>query len=348
MKKIKALLCLTIFILTYSKSCLAATDVQDLINSIEADAEELVGGAVAIIENDKIIYKKTFGHKEINSASIDDDTLFGVASVSKAITATALAALVDKKVASFDDKLLINGTNLSLKSILSHTTGFRIRGDNEIERGMSRKELLLKLNKDNKGENKSYFYSNLSYSLTQDYAKSKNYSMDELINALGISSYTLPLTSDNLAYPHSRDQSKLSFPSNYQKTVPASAGVFSSLNGMIEFLQIILGNRPSVVSKKTLNQLFEPIAKADDVFSWNILPFRDDEVKSSYCLGWRKLSLKSVKNSTLIFHSGYIEGATAFVGILPEHKIGIVIMSNQSSRFPLKKGLSFWKTIVGK
>jgi len=345
-------MCLVIFTLTYAGPCSAAsehnTTIQELVGLIEADAEELVGSAVAIVENDKVIYKKTFGYKEIGGANIDDDTLFGVASVSKAITATALAALVDKKIASFDDKVLVNGLNLPLKNILSHTTGFRIRGDKEIEQGTSRKELLQQLDKKSRGSNNLYFYSNLAYSLTQDYAKSKNYTMNQLVDVLGISSETLPLKSDNIAYPHFRDHSKLQFPSNYQEIVPASAGVFSSLNGMVEFLQIILGNRPNVVSQKTLNHIFKPVIKADDVFTWNILPFKNDEVKSSYCLGWRRLSLKSKSNSTLIFHSGYIEGATAFVGILPEHKIGIVIMSNQSSRFPLKKGLLFWKTIVSK
>ena len=74
--------------------------------------------------------------------------------------------------------------------------------------------------------------------------------------------------------------------------------------------------------------------------------FRDNEVQSQYCLGWRKLTVKTINKSTLIFHSGYINGATAFVGIIPEHKVGIVILANQSSRFPLKNGLKLWKNII--
>ena len=115
---------------------------------------------------------------------------------------------------------------------------------------------------------------------------------------------------------------------------------------MIEFVQIISGNRPNVVSQKTLAQLFTPVAQADDVFTWNILPFKNQDVNSSYCLGWRKVSLKSDAKSALVFHSGRINGATAFVGIIPDSKIGIVIMANQTSSFPLRNGLKIWKEVV--
>lgn len=275
--------------------------------------------------------------------------MFGLASVSKAITATALAALSEKNIVHFEDKINIHGINLPLKNILSHTTGYKIRGDGEIEKGATRKTLLSLLKKEKQlhsKTNKPYFYSNLVYSLTQDYSESKGYKLNELIEILNISSYTLPINSINLASPHSKEKDKIAFPSNYQKIVPTSAGIFSSLNGMIEFLHIILGNRPNIISKKSLDKLFTPIAQANDVFNWNILPFKNGEVESSYCLGWRKLKLKYHSKSTLLFHSGYINGATAFVGIMPEFKLGVVILANQSSRFPLKTGLNIWKAMI--
>lgn len=338
-----------------STPCIASTigvnEIQCIIDEIEETSEDVVGAAVAIIQNDQVLYKKTFGYKEINGSPVNDDTLFGLASVSKAITATALAALAEQNIANFEDKINIHGINFSLKKILSQTTGYKIRGDSEIEKGVTRKTLLSLINKNNQTKSKTespYFYSNLVYSLTQDYAQSKGYKLDELIKTLNISAYVLPINSNNLASPHSKERDKIASTSNYQKIVPTSAGIFSSLNGMIEFLHIILGNRPNILSKKSLNELFIPIARADDVFNWNILPFKNSEVESSYCLGWRKLKLKSRNKSTLIFHSGYINGATAFVGIIPELQIGIVVLANQSSRFPLKTGLNIWKTMIDK
>lgn len=352
MSKIKTLI-LAISILTRSEHCIADTEkvnnMQHLIHEIEEEAEDLLGGAIAIISNDELIYERSFGHKDINGSLVNNDTLFSLASVSKPIIATALAVLEEKGIVSFDDKILIERENISLKNILSHTTGYTIRGDSEIEEGVTRKELLSTLKKKNKktfNSSKPYFYSNLMYSLTQEYAQKKGCKIDKLIKVLNLPIYTLPLESENLAYLHSKEKAKLAFPSKYQKTVPASAGVFASLNGMIEFLHIVLGNRPNILSRRTLDKMFEPVTKSGDVFYWKILPFRDNEVQSQYCLGWRKLTVKTINKSTLIFHSGYINGATAFVGIIPEHKVGIVILANQSSRFPLKNGLKLWKNII--
>lgn len=354
MRKILTCICLMTSFLAHCKQCIASTldtnNIQSTIDEIEKESKDLVGGAVAIIQNKQIIYKKSFGHKEVNGHPVDDHTLFALASVSKSLTATALAALAEKNIVCFEDTININGINLSLKKILSHTTGYKIRGDKEIEKGATRKTLLnLLKNKSRQNTKNSYFYSNAVFNLTQGYARSKGYEIDELVNkALNVLSYTLPVESKNLAAPHSREKDKIIFPSNYQKIVPASAGIFSSLNGMIEFLHILLGNRPHIISKQSLNQLFTPITKADDIFYWNILPFKNDNITSSYCLGWRRLTLTSRIKSTLIFHSGRINGAAAFIGIVPTLQVGIVLLTNQSSIFPLKNGLKIWKTMIEK
>jgi beta-lactamase class C len=345
----------TLSFLIYSKQCPADTikvkDIQHLINEIEKESKEIIGGAVAIVQNDRVIYKKSFGYREINGYAVDDDTLFGLASVSKAVSSTALAALAQKNLISFDDHISFNGLNLPLKKVLSHTSGYKIRGDSQIEKADTRTKLLSLLKNENEpkfGSNHEYFYSNLIYSLIQDYALSKGYEFNKLITSLDSRFYTFPLDSANLAYPHSRTKEKVSFPSNYQKVVLASGGVFSSLNGMIEFLHIISGNRSNIISKSNLNTLFKSMAKADDVKRWAILPFKFDQLISFYCLGWRKFTLKSNPESTLIFHSGYINGATAFVGTIPKLQLGIVILANQTSSFPLKNGLNLWKAIIKK
>lgn len=353
MNKIKAFLYFALSILVYSEYSIADTEtmntLQQIIHEIEEESEDIVGGAIAIIANNKVIYKKSFGYKEINGSLVNEDTLFNLASVSKPIIATAIGVLEEKGIANFTDTIVVNSKNIPLKKVLSHTTGYRIRGDHEIEKGLSKKDLLLVLKKEpqkNSSSDNVYFYSNLLYSLTKEYVEKKGCKIENLIKELTASLDTLPLKSDNLAYPHSKEKEKLPFPSPYQLSVPASAGIFASLNGMIEFLQITLGNRPDLISRKTLNKMFETVTQARDVINWKVIPFEDREVQSSYCLGWRKLTLKKGNGSTLIFHSGFINGATAFVGMIPEHQVGIVILANQSSRFPLKNGLKIWKAMT--
>ena len=325
--------------------------LEGLLQEIERASQDVVGGAMAIVLDDKVVYKRVFGRRKVGeNTPIDTRTLFSLASVSKPLVATALAALDEKKRLSLGDEVSFEGISLPLTQVLSHTTGYNMRGDLEVEKGLGRTALLRLLSKQKKARAKgegAYFYSNLVFSLSQNYAASKGFEMQTLLDTLVAGARVWPLETHNVATHHGKDKGVFPLPSPYHKTVMASAGVFASLDGMISFLQIILGNRPQIISQKGLRKLFAPRAPAEDVFKWPILPFKRQEITSSYGLGWRRFTLKGVPDSDLIFHSGFINGATAFVGIIPRAKLGIVIMANESARFPLQSGLKIWKTLMG-
>ena len=58
---------------------------------------KIPGFAVAIVKDDKVVFAKGYGVRELNKpATVDADTLFAIASNSKAFTAAALAILVDE------------------------------------------------------------------------------------------------------------------------------------------------------------------------------------------------------------------------------------------------------------
>src|SRR5690554_3554902 len=65
------------------------------------------GMAVAIVKDGKIFYSKGFGEKKLGEGEpVDERTLFGIASVSKNITAAALAMLVDEGKITWDTKIV--------------------------------------------------------------------------------------------------------------------------------------------------------------------------------------------------------------------------------------------------
>lgn len=79
-------------------------DLESFIKNIESEQEGVQGGAVAIIINEKIVYKKSFGFKDIGrTLPIDDDTLFALASISKPIISTAIGLMVLQGQVSFND-----------------------------------------------------------------------------------------------------------------------------------------------------------------------------------------------------------------------------------------------------
>lgn len=67
---------------------------------------EIPGVAVAVVKDDKLVFARGYGVKEIGKPDkIDEKTIFGVASNSKAFTAAAIALLVDEGKLNWDDKV---------------------------------------------------------------------------------------------------------------------------------------------------------------------------------------------------------------------------------------------------
>lgn len=65
------------------------------------------GIAVAIIKDGKVVLSKGYGVTNINTQQkVDGNTLFGIASNSKAFTSAALGMLVDEKKLDWDDKVI--------------------------------------------------------------------------------------------------------------------------------------------------------------------------------------------------------------------------------------------------
>ncbi|MBK7705618.1 MAG: beta-lactamase family protein [Acidobacteria bacterium] len=91
----------------------AAQDYTAKLAEIDAYAEKtraewnVPGVAVAIVKDDKVIFSKGYGVRDINKPEkVDADTLFAIASNSKAFTAASIAMLIaEKKIGGWDDKV---------------------------------------------------------------------------------------------------------------------------------------------------------------------------------------------------------------------------------------------------
>lgn len=362
MDKVLIILFTLIIMSSHSTSCAEAQTaipqkLQKFIKNIESKKDKLQGGAIAILHKGQVIYKTTFGkEKGKTGRSITSHTLFPLASVSKTVSATAIALMVDHKALDFDEtfKLPYLKNAVNLKNILSHTTGYKFSGNIQIEQGLSRQNLLKKLGNQKPlckpGE--CYSYSNTIFSLVEEALNLKNLSLQSIIRQLQIALKTkeiqvVPIDPHmNIAYPHVKEKTKvksLPFPPYYPKATPAAAGVFASLDGMIEVFKLSFGYRPDLISQKTLEALFTPLIANRDVDKWNIKWLCDrNKIESYYGLGWRILRIKEHLDKDLIFHGGFISGATPFIGFIPSEEIGVIFLINQHSRTPFESGIELW------
>ena len=69
-------------------------------------AFDVPGIAVAVIKDGKVIHSKGYGVRSLNTKQkVDENTLFGIASNSKAFTSAALGILIDEGKLKWDDKV---------------------------------------------------------------------------------------------------------------------------------------------------------------------------------------------------------------------------------------------------
>jgi beta-lactamase class C len=333
--------------------------LKSFIDNVESQKNNLQGGAVAILYKGQVIYKTTFGYQQGRTGAITEHTLFPLASSSKPISAIAIALMVDQGFLNFDEKFTLPYIKapINLVHIMSHTTGYQFRGDAEIEQGLTRQKLfniLKKLPPKTKPGN-SYFYSNAIFSMVEEALNKKQLSLEKAINnlciALGTNEVKLSVEAGHeLAYPHSKKMvdgmdviTTLPFPPYYPKTVPASAGIFASINGMIEIYKLCFGYRPDLISNATLKRMLTKVRSNHEIFKWRLkFPVDQKKVESAYALGWRVLKIKDMPGKDLIFHSGAINGIRSFIGSIPSQDIGLIVFTNQDGRFPLETGMDLW------
>ncbi|MBN1184600.1 MAG: beta-lactamase family protein [Bacteroidales bacterium] len=94
--------------------------------------EGKLNGNVLIAEKGQIVYNRSFGFaNETTKEKLNENSVFGLASVSKQFTAMAIAILKEQGKLNYDDKItkylpeLTAYDNIRIRNLLTHTSGFQ-------------------------------------------------------------------------------------------------------------------------------------------------------------------------------------------------------------------------------
>jgi beta-lactamase class C len=331
------------------------TEYEQAINQLMGNTHT-PGAAIAIVKDSSVIYLKGFGLRETGTTdSINNETVFRLASVSKCFAPVLTGILVEDSLLHWDDKVIQyvpdfalkspeQTAELNLKHVLSHTVGLPYHTyTNLIEDGEDLHSMLTKLrdvNMINK-VGKVYSYQNVAYSLISEVVQSasgKSYEqlmVDSIFKPLQMHqasiSYDAISSGNNVALPHRLTRKGLrttSILSTYYNTAPAG-GVNASISDMARWLSALLGNRPDIVSADILNEVFTPVIKA---------PYKNRNFRkwlrptgAFYGLGWRVLNFR---DQTLCYHGGYVNGYRSELAVNRKEKIGICVLTNLPGAMP--------------
>jgi beta-lactamase class C len=314
---------------------------------------QIPGAAVAIVKDNKVVYLKGFGVREVDRPEpVDVHTVFRLSSLSKGFAATLTGVLVQNGQLDWDDTVVSylpdfmladssHTQDLTIRHLLSHTTGLpphaytNLLDDNV---PYNRAVKLLDKVKLHCPVGKCFAYQNVVFSLIGDIIESvtgQKYSdalKHRLLLPLGMydasSSYDAFVASRNRATPHVRSWNKahpIDVKRSYYTAAPA-AGVNASITDMAEWLRGQMGAIPGLVSTETLVEMQQPLirtSKRRKYFRrWSRLR------KAYYGLGWRVFDYSG---SQLIYHGGYVRGFRSEIAFQPEQRVGLVVLMNSAN-----------------
>lgn len=320
---------------------------------------DVPGIAVAIVKDDKVIHSKGYGVRSLKTMQkTDENTLFAIASNSKAFTAAALGILVDEGKLKWNDRVIdyipefrmynpYVTEEFTIKDLLTHRSGLGLgAGDLMIwpdSSAFTLKEIIhnLRYLKPVSGFRTKYDYDNLLYIVAGEVvARISGVSWEEFVEArimqpLGMTSsaasYGRLKNKTNIIDAHVPVEGKVQVvPMTLNDVANAAGGIYSSVADMGKWaiMQMNDGKYGEGVSK----QIFSKEVHQEMWSQQTIIPVTGKTMYNthfhSYGLGWGLTDINGYKQ---VAHTGGLSGVVTQVVLIPELKLGIIVFTNQQS-----------------
>jgi CubicO group peptidase (beta-lactamase class C family) len=320
---------------------------------------EVPGLAIAIVKNDKVLLAKGYGARKLGeSAAVDERTMFAVGSTSKAFTAATIAMLVDEGKIKWDDPVtkFLPGFQLydtyatreiTVRDLLSHRSGLE-RGDLLwYATSYDRDEILRRVRylKPGWSFRSRFGYQNIMFlGAGQVVATVSGKSWDEFVRQRIFTPLEMASTNtsivalkslDNVASPHAKLDGKVRPVAwrNIDNIGPAGS-INSNALDMAQWIRLQLGEGKykdsQLLSSGSIKEMHMPQTVLR--FEGLVEKLNPETHFLNYGLGWM---LQDYRGRKVVQHGGNIDGMSAIVAMMPEEKLGLVILTNlNSTRLP--------------
>lgn len=322
---------------------------------------DVPGMAVAVIKDNKIVHMKGYGVRSLNTRQpVDENTLFGIASNSKAFTAAALGILMDEGKLTWDDKVidyipefrLYNPyvtEEFTIRDLLTHRSGLGLGAGDLMffpdSSDFTVKDVIRNFRylKPVSGFRAKYDYDNLLYIVAGEVIErvsGKSWSAfveERLMKPLQMNrsagSYQRLTDKTNVIDAHAPVNGKVQVISRFSiGPGVAAGGINSSVADMSKWVMAQLNK--GKYGENTSKQLFSEKIQTDMWSPQTILPVSPTPIPpynthfATYGLGW---GLSDVKGYKQVTHTGGLPGNVTQVTLIPELQLGILVFTNQQS-----------------
>ncbi len=312
------------------------------------DRGDVPGLSIAVVYRDRVVFLKGFGLREEGKPdTVDADTVFQLASCSKPVSATVVAALVGRGVVTWDSRIAgidpgfaladaYPTQQLTIRDLFAHRSGLPGEAGNELEAlGYDRGEILHRLRQVAPASSFRSAYSYSNFGLTEGAvaaAKAAGMSWEDaaqqlLYGPLGMtmtsSRHADFLTRTNRSALHIRVGGDWAAKLTRDPDPQAPAGgVSSTARDMAQWLRLQLGRGryagEVLIKPEALAETHQPLMArgANPVTG----------AAAFYGLGW---NVQYGRHGLQWDHAGaFSVGARTLVTLFPDDDIGIVVLTN--------------------
>lgn len=339
------------------------------IKEIDAYAEKVrkdwnvPGMAVAIVKDDKVIFVKGYGVRELGKADpVDEETLFAVASNSKAFTTAALAILADEGKLNWDDKVVKHlpefeladpyvTREMTIRDLVSHRSGFDTFSGDLLwyETTLKDDEILKRLRylKPKTSFRSTYGYQNLMFIAAGKIVERvsgatwSDFVTRRILSPLKMNQTTTSVNSERIS-ANAQQKAKTAMPHNESggklrvlhrgnvDGATAAAGLNSSAAEMANWLRLQLGRGKyegkQVFSEKQSWEMWQQnTAIPISQAGAKFIPSRHF---NGYGLGW---FLWDYHGRKVVSHGGGLDGMISETAMMPEENLGLVVLTNSET-----------------
>jgi len=319
---------------------------------------DVPGMAVAIVKDGKIVVAKGYGLRKLGDpAAVDEFTMFGIGSNTKAFTTAALATLIDAGKLSWDDPVYQRlpgfvmydpyvSHEMTIRDLLTHRSGMGL-GEGDLlfwpHSTYTREEVIYKLRfmKPASSFRSHYAYDNLLYMTAGQIIPAvtgtswDDYIRQHIFAPLGMNHSNVSNSEfkagDNFASPHERVDGTLQvIPFETLDNAGPAGAINSCAADMAKWVQLQLsrgkftGREGRLFTEQRSNEMWTP---------QTILPIGQYAPPlmglkpnfADYALGW---GLRDYHGRKLAGHTGGVAGFVSRVMLVPDENLGIVVLTN--------------------
>jgi CubicO group peptidase (beta-lactamase class C family) len=310
--------------------------------------------AISVVKDGRVVLSKGYGVRELGKpGAADAHTLFAIGSTTKAMTAAAIAMLVDEGKVRWDDPVTKHlptfqtadpyvTREMTVRDLLTHRGGLGnadyLWYESDIPSAEVRRRV--RLLRPSYSIRSSFIYQNVMYALAGDVVTAasgmpwEEFVRRRIFEPLAMSRTVATLREtqarDNVASPHDRIDGTIRPIRNASVDPVAPAGsIWSSVDDMAKWMRFMLdtartSSGRALIKPATWTELLKPqtIVTAQGFYPTARLT---QPHWTTYALGWFQ---QDYDGRAVSFHTGSIDGMVAIIGLIPDERLGVYVLAN--------------------